>query len=338
MCSRVEGQAWLDVEKYELPGSGRRLYSYILANDRLISLIESEYLHGEYNYSLAQFSPDQESKLNACLQDTIHALQDTITFLYNSRIESVRRSLDNHIVVHPMYIDMAALESRSPIIQLAKNAPLGDMRQVVQQLETKDVTGSHFNDAELLRSTMQFVTGVNDNAMGQYSGGRRSATEARSANAGSASRMKIIHQMAWQCAWAPLGKMMLSNHRQGISEETFRKVLGESNMPLFSLFAPSDPSVLVGNEDFFVFDTTLVSEKGFLAQSLQELVIAMMNSPELAAAQGFDLQKAVLEIQHLRGIQNATRFFNPPAAGGIAGFGQGAGVPVGQPAALPPVA
>jgi hypothetical protein len=338
MVSRIEGNAWLIPAKYGLgPEEHKVLFSYLFANDRLIYIGHSGYLHDSFNYELAQWSPDQESTVSSALSDTVHALQDMITFLYNSRTESVRRSLEEHLIVHPMYVDMSALESRSRIVQLTKNAPLTDIRQLVQQLDIKDSTTTHFADADLLRSTMQFVTGVNDNAMGQYSGGRRSATEARSANAGSASRIRIPCQLAFQSAWAPAGIKMLSNHRQGISFETFVKIVGQKNADLFEQFAPASPSELVGNEDFFTFDATMQSEKGFLAQSLQELVVTMMNNSEVAAAQGFNFEKAISEIQYLRGVKNAARLFTKPASGTFGAGSQGppdvpglSGLPAGE--------
>ena len=333
MVALTEGNVKLIPAKYDLgPEDFPILYTFRLANDRLISLEESNSLHDSFNYNLAQFSHDNEAKLNEGLSDTIHALQDTITWLYNARIASVRNSMDRHLVVHAQYIDTASLEARSPIIYTRKNAPLVDLRQLVHQLDVRDTTTGHFQDADNLMKTMQFVTGVNENAMGQFSGGRRSATENRAANAGAASRMKVILSCAWDTALGPLGKKLSTNQRQGFSQETYRKVFGEDpkTQELFSRFCPSNPLDLIGNEDFFVFDSTLQSEKGFLAQSLQELVVATISNPEFALQSGFDLQKAMEEIQTLRGLSNVTRFFKAPPV--IPGMGPGGINPTTVPA------
>lgn len=342
MCVYCEGNAKLVPQKY---GLGREdypiMFTFRIANGRLIGVERTDALHNGWNYDLGQFSADSEAKLNECLSDTVHFLQETVTWLYNSRISSVRRSLDSHMIVHPAYVDTASLESRSPIVYLTKNAPVNDIRALVHQLDIRDTTTGHFSDADTLLRTMQFVTGVNENAMGQYAPGRRSATENRAANSGSAARMKMILSVAWDSCLGPFGKKLMINQRQGFSLETFQKVFGKSPEVLakWPLFAPTDPRELVGCEDFLVFDSTMSSEKGFVAQSLQELVSVMVSNPEMAMASGFDLEKAVETIQRLRGIRNVDRFFNkptvmgnpavggtPPGTGNVPGAGSGEAV------------
>jgi len=324
MCIYCEGNAKLVPNKY---GLGREdspvMFTFRMANDRLIGIERTEALHGGWNYDLGQFSADGEAKLNECLSDTVHFLQETVTWLYNSRIQSVRRSLDSHMIVHPAYVDVASLESRSPIVYLTKNAPVNDIRALVHQLDLRDTTTNHFSDADTLLRTMQFVTGVNENAMGQYAPGRRSATENRAANSGAAARMKMILSVAWDTCLGPLGKKLMINQRQGFSFQTYQKVFGKSPEveAKWPLFAPEDPRELIGCEDFLVFDSTLSSEKGYIAQSLQELVSVMASNPEVAGMSGFDFERAVESIQKLRGVRNVDRFFSRPAAMGNPGIG-----------------
>jgi hypothetical protein len=344
MCSVVEGNVRLNPQEYKLgPDDYECLYTFRLVNDRLVSISKSGYLHDSFNYDMGQFSPDHEAKLTEGLSDVINALQDTVSWLYNSRIAAVRQSLDRHLVVNPQWVDIASLESRSPIIYLKKGSPNQDIRSLIHQLEIKDTTASHFNDADILMKTMQYVTGVNENAMGQFSGGRRSATENRAANAGAAQRMKMILSCAWDNALGPLGYKMMINQRQGISAETYTKIFGEDpkTAALFPRFAPSDPRVLVGNEDFFTFDATLTSEKGFLAQSMQEMLVAAMSNPEFVVATGMDIEKLFNEIQTLRGITNVQRFFRPVQAMGPGGSQTANNTPgavPGQPAVPAPSA
>lgn len=288
------------------------LYLVRIANDkRIISLEKASYLHGEFTYDLSQLSPDQHARLNESLSDVVHALQDVVSWLINSRIMAVRKSLDSHFIFDPAMFEVADIEARSPFIKLKKNASRVGIDKFFKQLEVRDVTQSHMQDADTLMKVMQFVTGVNDNAMGQYNTGRRSATEARAANSGAAARMKVPVTIAWHSAFSPLGRKIVTNQRQGMSIDTFKKILGEGpNIEtLYVQYCPDNPAVLVGNEDFFVFDATLESEKGFIAQSLQELLIAVINNPEMA--QVFDVEALIKEIQLLRGVTNVTRFIRP---------------------------
>lgn len=261
--------------KYKLgPEDYPVMYVITIANDgRVLNAKPMGYMHDEWTYDVAQFSPDMHQRISESLADIVFAM-DVISYLINSRLASVRKSLENNLVIDPSGVDMATVESRSPYILMKKGSPRLGVEKFVRQLPYVDTTSRHLEDAQLIMQIMQVVTGVNENAMGQFSGGRRSATEARAANSGSSSRMKVPATLIFADCLQPLGHKMLTNHRQGISQETFSKILGDSPEVLarYSLFKPQDVSKLVGVEDHFVFDGTLQSEKGFIAQSLQELV------------------------------------------------------------------
>lgn len=327
-----------------------------LGNDnRILSIEPSAYLHGDFTYDGAQLSPDNQSRVNESVADVIHAIQDTVTWLINSRIASVRKTLDSHFIIDPDKFQMDTIYGRSPFIFTKRNMSTIGIDKFFKQLDVRDTTQSHMQDADTFLKMMQFITGINENAMGQFAGGRRSATEARAVNAGAASRMKIPVVMMWQDMIAPMGRKMMSNQRQGMSFESFSKVIGSQTpylQEMYQFYCPSDPRLLVGNNDYFVFDDTLDSEKGFMAQSLQELLQVVIQSPEMAPA--FDIEQMLTEIQRLRGVPNVSRFILPQAqrppvqvqpGGQVPGIGQsqapgnqaGPGMVPGQPSlpALP---
>lgn len=319
MVCVTEVQAWITPNEYkDLLGNSdkRQLYVIKIANDkRIISAEPMGNYHGEFCYDMAMFLPDQHQTLSDALSDVINPLQEYITYLLNSRLISTRRNLVNNLVVDPSYVDMSTVESGNPFILLKKNAPKVGVDKFISQLKITDTTQTHIADAQMLMSLMQTVTGVNENAMGQFHGGRRSATEARAVNAGAASRMKVTASIIWSDGLAPLGLKLLCNQRQNMSEETFAKIVGDTDPKLvnfYAEFAPQDISKLIGSEDFFVFDATLSSEKGFLAQSMQELIIALISNPEVAATLQMDIPAMIMESQALRGQKNLSRFQLPP--------------------------
>lgn len=331
--------------KYKLgPEDYPVMYVITIANDgRVLNAKPMGYMHDEWTYDVAQFSPDMHQRISESLADIVFAMQDVISYLINSRLASVRKSLENNLVIDPSGVDMATVESRSPYILMKKGSPRLGVEKFVRQLPYVDTTSRHLEDAQLIMQIMQVVTGVNENAMGQFSGGRRSATEARAANSGSSSRMKVPATLIFADCLQPLGHKMLTNHRQGISQETFSKILGDSPEVLarYSLFKPQDVSKLVGVEDHFVFDGTLQSEKGFIAQSLQELVSAILSNPLVMQSLPLDVGKLMEKILQLRGIDNIEQFRLQPMlpqqqmmneqimqsglAGGPPGAPQGAG-------------
>jgi hypothetical protein len=152
--------------------------------------------------------------------------------------------------------------------------------------------------------------------------------------------MKLIAATIWVDGLAPQGRKMLLNCRQDLSFETFEKILGpETALPVWELFHPQDSRLLVGNEDYFMYDGTLSSEKNYIAQSLQELVGILASNPEVLASTGLDLVAMIKEIQALRGLKNLDRFqLPPPPPQNVPTLPTGAPVassPAGQPPIVP---
>src|SRR4029077_17345693 len=106
--------------------------------------------------------------------------------------------------------------------------------------------------------------------------------------AGAAGRMKMHGQLIWDSSLGRLGRLMLSNDRQSLSLESFKSIIGDDPMieQRYGTWKGTPEDVISG-ADYFTFDSTLQSEKGFIAQSLQELLVAIINNP--MAAQQLDL-------------------------------------------------
>jgi hypothetical protein len=305
----------LGPEKYEV------MYLIRVANDqRIVSAERYGYVHDEFPHNVGLMSPDTCTSLSASLCDSIDAIQDVITYLINSRVMGLKKNLGRNLIVDPSVIDMASLENEMDIITTVQGAPKNGLDRYAMQLNFKDNTSSNFNDANELQRIMHMVTGVNDNAMGMVASGRRSATENRAANGGAAARMKVTATNIWTDMLAPQGAKMLCNLRYGLSFEAFQKYVGErpNIEELYAQFSPQDISQLVGARDVFIFDNTSESEKGFLAQSMQELLIAIATNPQLAGL--YDLDKLMEEVFYLRGVKSR-RFKFKPAAGGLGQIG-----------------
>lgn len=325
-------QVWLVPSKYKFGPKDERLgpeefpvlYHLWYANDNRVIRCEPAYWwHNEFGWSVSQFTPDMHSTLSLGLADLIYRLQDVISWHINSRITDVRRNMRGRLVVDPAGVDTNSLDGDGDVY-LRSSASKSGVDRWVKQLPIQDVMMGHMTDADLLGKIMEVVTGVNGNAMGQYNSGRRSAQEARVVTAGAAGRMKLHGHMIWDGGLGPLGKMMLSNSRQSLSEESFLKVVGRPNqndqeavqemMMRYQAFKGT-PEEIVSGDDFFTFDSTLSSEKGFMAQSLQELLSAILTADPMAArrlTREIDPAKVVEEINYLRGAGNIKRFRYTP--------------------------
>lgn len=287
------------------------LYTLWYANDNRIIRLEPAYSwHNEFNWTLAQFTPDMHHTLTLGLADLVYRLQDVISWLINSHITSVRRVIGNRLIVDPRVIDTKTLDGEGDIyIKKGMNVPLD---RAVGQLKVTDVTSGHMTDADLLSKVMETVTGVNGNMQGQYNSGRRSAQEARVVTGGAAGRMKMHAHLIWESSLGRLGRLMHSNLRQSLGFESYQRCIGQQKdiEQRYAIFKGTPEEVICG-DDFFVFDSTLSSEKGFMAQSLQELLVAIMSSNPTAAfqlTQNINPLKLLDEIQYLRGSGPVSRF------------------------------
>lgn len=325
------------------PEEHRVLYHIWYANDNTIIKAEPAYAwHNQFGYTLAQFSPDMHRTVNLGLADLIYRLQDVITWHINSRIADVRRNMRGRNIVDLAGIETKSLDGEGDIY-LRKSAARSGIDRWIKQLPVTDVTQGHLNDAEILQKLMQLVTGVNDNAMGQYNSGRRSAQEARVVTAGAAGRMKMLGQLIWETSLGPLGQMMLSNERQSMSMESFARMVGKlpddppqqgvgpGGMPtlvpgisgiqkLQQRFADfkGTPEEVICADDYMVFDSTLSSEKSFMAQSLTELLTVLLSNPQAARAFDIDPKMVLAEVQELRTGAGIDRFsFAARAAQGM---------------------
>lgn len=313
-----------------------------IANDsRIIRFERLNAAHCRFTYSAHELHPDIHEQLNIGLGEITDTLQEVIGWFLNSRVEAVTRTVDNLLVVDPQGVNIDSLERRDRVIMLNKGVSGQGVDRFLKQLVVQDTTTGHVGDAQSLMQLLQTVTGVNENAMGQYNSGRRSATEARAVIQGSSGRMRLLAQLIWDGLLSGVAYQSLLNSRQSLPQEVFAKVVGEEKVGLYALYALPIQQ-LVGSADFFIFNGTLPSEKSFLAQTLQELLAIVLQSPEAALSFNLNPNKLIQEIYELRGIPGLARFaFTPEelaainsqrAAAGIGGAEgptDNAGVPGG---------
>ena len=216
----------------------------ILNNDRIVKLRRLHYLHRKFPYNVGQFSPSMHEQVGMALSDVTFNLQEIMTWLFNSRLLSVRRALDGKTVLDMDFVDPDSFsDPLSPYIFLNKGAPKIGVDKFFAQLQFTDTTAKNFSEISQIRGIAQECTGVNDNAMGQMSRGRRSATEARAANSGTSARLKTPAVMIFNDALAPMGKKCLLNARQGLSFDSFLKIVGKA--PVTIGMAPMQQQITV---------------------------------------------------------------------------------------------
>lgn len=343
----------------QILGSENLPVRYIVwyANDKtVIRFAEATFLHGQYPYFMSQYLNDQHKIVPEGLADLCDQLQEYSTWILNSHKAAQAQALESKWVVDPSGVDVKMLESRSPYIYMKRDAAGQDVNRYLKQFKTEDVTQNAFSDIEAAKDMLDAVTGISPFMQGQSSPGRRSSLQDNVVTQGGASRGKFHLSQIWATGFADLGKQLIANNRQEMNVETFMRILGPNpsgimvdpatNMPyppeqLFAMFQ-SDPFDIAAAEHFFVWDATLPSERQYLAQSLQEIFIELMQNPALPQLIGYgptQMRDLFAEIFLLRGVPSS-RLPAPlqPQMQGIPGQQpQQSGAPAGTPPPAPAV-
>lgn len=287
-------------------------YVVWIANDRRVIKCEPMgYVHNQFTYDVAQFSPDQHQSVNESIAEMIDSMQDVVTWLINSHISSVRKTISNQFVVDPAGIEMKDFAERKPLIRLKPSVSRSGVDRWIKQLQVQDVTQNHITDANMMFSFIQIVTGINENALGQFHGGRRSATEARVVNMAAASRLKLVAKIVFDTALEPMGRKMLSNHRDGLDVKTFVQLMGNvpEGVAAYNNFVEADKTNLMGDYDFQIFDGTLPTEKSSIAAVLKEVFMELIANPAIIPLLKLDPTKVFNELMYLSGVKNIERFY-----------------------------
>ena len=68
------------------------------------------------------------------------------------------------------------------------------------------------------------------------------------------------------------------------------------------------PEEVICGDDYMMFDSTLASEEGFMAQSLTELLNVLLTNPQAAMQFDIDPKQVLEEQQQLRNGSSTSRF------------------------------
>lgn len=318
MAVLTEAQIWITPKDFK-DGNGDTplgdedfpsLFLVWYVNDTMIVKAEPlAYEHNKFTFDLGEYSGDQVRIINECMSDVVDQLQKHATWFLNSRVDNVRKVIGDKLVVDPAGIEMKDLTERKPVIRLKAGMSKSGVDTWIKQLNLQDVTTNHIADIEKIWEFIQITTGINDNALGQFSQGRRSAAEARTVNAGAASRLKTIATVLWETFYSQMGQKLLTNYRY-LEIDEFKRIIGP-NATQERLDAMK-AAIGEGLELEF-FDGTAPSEKGYIAQSMQELLLGLLENPQAAAMVTQEpFRSLIVEIADLRGIRSPERFLPPP--------------------------
>jgi len=265
--------------------------------------------HGRFPYFVQTYEFDGYSHSSRGMLEITAPLSDVLNWLIDSRMANVRQMLNNQLIVDPSKINVAQLE-RGPgfIAQLLPTAYGTDPRTAFAQVSIADVTVTHFQDVKLLMELIQRVTGVTDNMMGVvYPGGRKTATEVRTATSFGINRLKVLAEFCSVIGWEPLAQVLLQNSQEMYTEPIKVRLAGDlarrTGLPQVVEVRPED---IAGFYDFVPVDGTMPIDRVAQAMLWRELLATMTQVPEVIAK--YDIAGIFSWVAQLAGLRNITQF------------------------------
>lgn len=265
-------------------------------------------LHDRFPYSILETGFGSEEFIKDSPTDHIRPLTDALTWLFNSHMYNVRKAINDVRVVDPSVIVMKDLEEPQPggIIRLKPQAYGTDTRKAISQLTVSDVTRGNLGDAQLVEQLIQRTSGVVDSIMGIVAtGGRKTATEVRTASGFSINRLKTQTEYWSALGFGPQIERMLSNTQQYMDIDRKMKIAGNTAIGAQS-FAEVSPEAIAGGYDFAAVDGTLPVDRLAQANFWKEFIAQIARIPQVAAT--MNIGEMVNYTMMLQGERNVDRF------------------------------
>lgn len=280
-------------------------WNIIVGNGAVV--LRAQPLKDELEFPCYVLEPEFDSQSTDAkgLVEVMKPLQEVLSWLFNSHMDSVRKVIDNKIFYNPIYVDEDAILRGDPAIPLRENAantPIGD---VVYQLRAADVTGGNIRDAQFVISLIERVTAASTNFMGLVNtGGRKTATEVRQANALAGSRIEKTALIFSHMGWIPLARGLADSTQRLMSKERLvERLVGNASVETIKqIIKPSD---VKGAFNYPPIDPTIPVDRYALAQTWTEILSILTKMPNQG---GYDVGKIIAEIAKLSGIKDVARF------------------------------
>jgi len=314
-------------------GSGKypEKWVFTVINDRVIIRARPlGCLHNQFPYSALINEIDGYNLHTRGFMEIAQPLNDTMTWLVNSHFYNVRKAMNDMFIVDPSMVVMQDMTDpgAGKLIRKAPAAYGKDIRNAIQQFQVVDVTRTHIQDMQVISRLMQQVMGVAENLTGSVnSGGRKTATEVRTAGTGSINRMKTTTEYDSALGFSHLSMMLVQNTQQYYDMEQTFKLAGDiMGAEKHRLITAED---IAGFYDYIPVDGTLPLDRFAMANLLKEVMKDMSAIPVLA--QEYDISKMFAYTMQTAGIKNIQQFRINVRPDGAIDQGVGAGnlIPMG---------
>ena len=283
---------------------------FTVANDEIV--IEAHpygMMHGKFPGETLEIEADGYNLGSRGILEVAKPLNDTMNWLFNSHFYNVRKSLNGDIIYDPTRISTKDMRDGGPgkRIRIKPEAYGEDIRKFLHVIPgDAAVTQTNMRDLQVVADLMHRVTGVADQLMGQQSqGGRKSATEVRTASSSSVNRMKTSAEYMSALGFSPFAQMLLQCTKQNYSAEKQFRIAGDLVESAES-FVNVTPDSLAGDYDYTAVDGTLPIDRFALVQMWTNFFTQLRNFPQIA--QSYDMGRIFAYVAQMGGLKNVKQF------------------------------
>ena len=231
-----------------------------------------------------------------------------MTWLINTHFYNVRKTLNDQFVVDPSRIVMKDMLDPNPgkLIRMKPSAYGQDVRTMITQMQTQDVTRSHLNDSEVITDMLQRVSGVNDNLMGMVNLGRRTATEVRSSTTFGVNRLKTQTEYWSAQGMSPFCQKLIQSTQQFYDADKAFRIVGDTAGNGTNTFIDVSPDDIAGFYDFTPVDGTLPVDRYAQVNLWGTLMGQVAQFPQIM--QQYDFARIFAFVAQLAGLKNISQF------------------------------
>lgn len=218
------------------PGTRPEIWWFTVVNEGIIIRAhKSGYEHMRFTYAVAESNPDPHTNTNQGIFEDLDGIQRVSDWLWNSRIENVRKILNDSLILTPSMLEMGDILNPGParhirLSQLGEEAVANrgvDPGLFARQLSVQDVTGTHAEIGAFLLDQAQRLGASNDPAQGATTPEKKTLGEVQSLMAASSQRIAMLARIIDSTCLAPTARRSVSNRQQFTTLEQYYRVTGD---------------------------------------------------------------------------------------------------------------
>lgn len=282
------------------------IWVFLVANrTHLIACEPAGWMHGQFPGFIGVAEYDGYTLSSRGTPEIGKPLNDTMNWLLNTHMYNVEKSVNNEYIYDPSMINTRDFLDPLPgkRIRIRPEGYGKDIRTFIHQFTQTDFTRQNVADIALVESLFQRVFGVNEQMLGALtSGGRKTATEVRSAAGFALNRLKVLSEWLGATWFNPLGKVILASSRQMYTQEDKFSILQTASNQMRDFTVDE----ITGNFDLIPVDGSIPVDRMAQVAMLTEVLTAMQSMPAIAGR--YDVASFFEYIIKLMGIKNIDQF------------------------------